>query len=120
MFNFSVLSRSSVGGGMGGDVTAVGVVHMRVNRTPTPHYTILGAKVQKIFYICKFICIWGWDFLFAGGTGLGSLRLLSPMYGRYYGEKTRAGKSGEREQADTGGSRKQPRGLDRRERTEGV
>ena len=22
--------------------------------------------------------------------GLGSLRLLSPMYGRYYGEKTRA------------------------------
>ncbi len=54
-----------------------------------------------------------------GGTGLGSLRLLSPMHGRYYGEKTQAGcfeknagrlfwrktqagKSGEREQADTG------------------
>ncbi len=43
--------------------------------------------------------------------GLGSLRLLSPMHGRYYGEKTQAGcfgektqagKSGEREQADTG------------------
>ena len=26
-----------------------------------------------------------------GRVGLGSLRLLSPMHGRYYGEKTRAG-----------------------------
>lgn len=25
-----------------------------------------------------------------GGVGLGSLRLLSPMHGRYYGEKTQA------------------------------
>ena len=32
MFNFSVLSRSSVGGEMGGDVTAVGVVFMRGGR----------------------------------------------------------------------------------------
>ena len=31
--------------------------------------------------------------------GLGSLRLLSPMHGRYYGEKTQAGCSGEKTQA---------------------
>lgn len=31
--------------------------------------------------------------------GLGSLRLLSPMHGRYYGEKTRAGCLGKKTQA---------------------
>ena len=34
-----------------------------------------------------------------GGRGLGSLRLLSPMHGRYYGEKTRAGCWGKKTQA---------------------
>ena len=69
-------------------------------------------------------------------TGLGSLRLLSPMHGRYYGEKTQAGCLGEKTRAGClenagwkirgkgtdgyGGSRKQARGLDRRERTGGA
>jgi len=78
---------------------------MRDSRAPSPYFTNLGTKVQKIFYICKnfvkntkiivctqrnkkSICIWGWDFRLAGGVRLGSLRLLSPMHGRYYGEKT--------------------------------
>ena len=34
-----------------------------------------------------------------GGTGLGSLRLLSPMHGRYYGEKMQAGCLGEKTRA---------------------
>lgn len=51
--HLSVVSRLSVGGGMGGDVTTVGVVLIRDSRAHNPHYIILGAKVQKIFDICK-------------------------------------------------------------------
>ena len=34
-----------------------------------------------------------------GGVRLGSLRLLSPMHGRYYGEKTQAGCFGKKTRA---------------------
>jgi hypothetical protein len=42
-----------VGGCDGGDVMAVGVVLIRDSRAHNPHYIIFGAKVQKIFDICK-------------------------------------------------------------------
>ena len=35
------------------DATAVGVVLIRDSRAHNPHYIIFGAKVQKIFDICK-------------------------------------------------------------------
>ena len=69
---------------------------MRDSRAPNPYFTNSACKGTKNILYMQIYLHLGMGFSVRGRGGLGSLRLLSPMHGRYYGEKTRAGCLGKR------------------------